>query len=375
MNSSYINIFTVIVKAGLWEQSVRLADYLDNIKDLNIVEITRFANEQSLSGIVAVGLEHVQDVRMAIEDMLPIMETSLSIQAANTGMDIFIAKLFADLKNEGINAVLVKGQGIAQCYERPLWRACGDVDLLLSSDYYSRAQIFLFPRADMIEEEVVMRKHQGFKIKDFMVELHGTLHSELSSRIDNVLDEEMETMFKNDEFRFWKNGESDIPLPSTNHDVVFIFSHILQHFFKQGIGLRQICDWCRLLWKFREEIDVKYVEERIKKMGLMSEWKAFAALAVDYLGMPKNAMPFYDSNKKWSRKAYKILNFIFYCGNFGHNIDSSYYTRHSYIVRKAISFKYRLTNFLKRVGIFPLDSIAFFFNAMIVSIKTVAKGK
>ncbi len=375
LNKPLHRAFLAIVKAGLWEQGVRLADYLDDTKDLKIAEITRLANEQSLSGIVAVGLEHVQDVRMAIEDMLPIMETSLSIQAANTEMNVFIAKLFADLKNEDINAVLVKGQGIAQCYERPLWRACGDVDLLLMGDNYYRAQALMGSKGLEIEDESLSNKHHGFKIDDFVVELHGTFHSGLSRKVDRVLDDEMDTMFRNKEFRYWKNGESNIPLPSVNHDVVFIFSHILQHFFLEGIGLRQICDWCRLLWTYRDNLDTKYIEGRIKKMGLMSEWKAFAALAVDYLGMPKDAMPFYDSNKKWSRKASKILDFIFYCGNFGHNIDSSYYTKHSYIVKKAISFKYRVSNFLKRVGICPLDSVAFFFNDLVGSFKAVAKGK
>ncbi len=375
LKKSINKAFIAIVKAGIWEKGFRLNDCLEKSRELDIAELNRLANEQALSGILAIGLEYLQDVKMNIEEVLPIMESSMSIQAANSRMDVFIAELFADLNTERITAVLVKGQGIAQCYERPLWRACGDVDLVLIGDNYSSAQSFLTRKAEKIEEEVILRKHQGFKIKDYMVELHGTLHSELSRRVDKVLDDEIDTMFKNQEFRFWKNGDSVIPLPSVNHDVVFIFSHILQHFYKQGIGLKQICDWCRLLWTYRDEIDVEYVEDRIKKMGIMPEWKAFAALAVDSLGMPVEAMPFYDDRKKWSRKASKILDFIFYCGNFGHNIDSSYYWKHSYIVRKAISFKHRFSNFLKRVGIFPLDSLAFFFNSLVASFKAVAKGE
>ena len=42
----------------------------------------------------------------------------------------------------------------------------------------------------------------------------------------------------------------------------------------------------------------------------MSEWKAFAALAVDYLGMPKDAMPFYSDRSKWRRIAEKIAKLI-----------------------------------------------------------------
>ena len=38
-------------------------------------------------------------------------------------------------------------------------------------------------------------------------------------------------------------------------------------------------------------------------MGLMSEWLAFAALGVDHLGMPVEAMPMYSGEKRWKRKA------------------------------------------------------------------------
>lgn len=74
--------------------------------------------------------------------------------------------------------------------------------------------------------------------------------------------------------RAWKNGDGWVMLPSANNDVVFVFTHFLKHFYKGGIGLRQICDWCRLLWTFREELDVAVLEGRLKRTGLVSEWKA-----------------------------------------------------------------------------------------------------
>lgn len=54
------------------------------------------------------------------------------IEQRNKGMNIFISELIDKLQKEDIYAILVKGQGIAQCYEKPLWRSSGDIDLLLS---------------------------------------------------------------------------------------------------------------------------------------------------------------------------------------------------------------------------------------------------
>ena len=46
------------------------------------------------------------------------------------------------------------------------------------------------------------------------------------------------------EFKDSKGSKVQVFLPAPDEDVVFVFSHILQHFYKEGIGLRQICVWC-----------------------------------------------------------------------------------------------------------------------------------
>ena len=68
---------------------------------------------------------------------------------------------------------------------------------------------------------------------------------------------------------------------------------------------------------------VKLLKRRLTKMGLMREWKAFAALSADYIGMQVEALPLYASDRKWSRKASRILSFVLETGNFGHNRDKS----------------------------------------------------
>ena len=69
----------------------------------------------------------------------------------------------------------------------------------------------------------------------------------------------------------------------------------------------------------------------------MSEWKAFSALAVEWLGTPVEAMPSYSSSALIRWKVRRILGFVMETGNFGHNRDMSYYNRYPYLIRKAIS--------------------------------------
>ena len=130
--------------------------------------------------------------------------------------------------------------------------------------------------------------------------------------------------------RSWSNGGTQVFLLNADEDVVYVFTHMLQHFFKEGLGLRQVCDWCRLLYRYRSELDLRLLESRIRRMGLLSEWKAFGAFAVEYLGMPVESMSFYSDEQKWKKKADKICAFILEVGNMGHNRDMSYFEKYPY---------------------------------------------
>ena len=217
----------------------------------------------------------------------------------------------------------------------------------------------LIPKATDVQEEWGRTQHLGMTIDSWEVELHGSLCGSLSPSINCELENIKKDTFYGGNVRSWRNGGTAVFLLSCDNDIIYVFTHFLNHFYKGGIGLRQICDWCRLLWTYRNEIKIPLLEKRLRNMGVMTEWKAFGALAVDYLGMPEEAMPFYSSDKKWKRKAAKICSFIMEVGNFGHNRDMGYYNSKPYLLRKAISFGRRCKDFARHATIFPLDSMKF----------------
>lgn len=347
--------FFALVRAGLWEQEVRLSQY----EQIDFDEVFRLAEEQSVVGLVTAGIEHVVDVKVPQEIVLQFVGTALQLEQQNLAMNEYVAQLIEQLRKEDIYTILVKGQGIAQCYERPLWRASGDVDLLLSANNYQKAKALLLPQAVEIEQEYSTFKHLGMTMKGgFVVELHGALYSRLSKRIDRGIDALQNDVFCFGTVRSWMNGKTQVFLPAADSDVIFVFTHILHHYYVEGIGPRQICDWCRLLWTYRDQLDRKGLSSRLDSMGLMSEWQAFAALAVDWLGMPAEAMPLYSADKKWSRKAEMIVEFVLECGNFGHNRQRT--LTNSFIGGKIISVYRKMKDFARHARVFPLDSVKFF---------------
>lgn len=362
--------FFELLRAGLWEKEARLSQY----KDIDYSEIFNIAEEQSVVGLITAGLEHVSDVKVPQEILLQYIGTTLQIEQQNQSMNEFISWLIQMLRNKDVYTLLVKGQGIAQCYERPLWRASGDIDLFLGNDDYDKAKDVLIPLAQNSEIEYKRKKHLALSINNWEVELHGTLRCMFWKKWDGVIDEIQRDTFQSGNVRVWTNNKTDVYIPCANNDVFLVFTHILQHFYKGGIGLRQICDWCRLLWNYKDSLNHRLLESRVKKAGLMSEWKAFGALAVEYLGMPIENMPFYSNKKKWQQKAGKILTIVMETGNFGHNRDLAYCNKQSFIVRKFISFYMHTSDNLRHVSIFPIDSLKVWYGMIKYGISVTIKG-
>lgn len=363
--------FFALVCSGLWEKDAKLSQY----GSIDFNEIFRLSEEQSVVGLVAAGIEHVDDVKIPQEVALQFAAQTLQLEQRNLLMNGFVAELIESLRRGGIYCLLVKGQGIAQCYERPLWRACGDVDLLLSSDNYNKTKTYLVPLANSVDEEKPYDLHLALSIDSWEVELHGTIRSGLWRRLDSTLDAVQNSLFYEGKVRSWMNDSIQVFLPNQDEDVLIVFSHILQHFFRGGVGLRQICDWCRLLWKYKDSINNLLLETRIKNAGIMSEWRTFAALSVDFLGMPSEAIPYYDSSPHWSKKASKAMRYILSVGNFGHNRDNSFYQDQSYFKRKIKAVLRRFEEFIIHFKIFPIDAIRVLIVLLARGCKTALKGK
>lgn len=370
-----VEAFFALVRAGLWEKAGANLNLDVNLDEkVEWEKVYQLAEEQSVIGVVLAGIEHSR-VKPSQELLLQWIGEVQMLEQQNKEMNSFVADLIEKLRAADIYTLLVKGQGIAQCYERPLWRACGDVDLFLSDDNYQKAKSYLLPIAELLEPEGLYKKHVEMLIEPWVVELHGSMRSGLSSRMDRVIDETQKDVFYGGNVRSWLNGKTQVFLPAVNCDVIFVFTHFIKHFYCEGLGLRQICDWCRLLWTYRSKIDTELLEKRLRKMRLVSEWKAFGAFAVEYLGMPSEAMPLYSPEAKWKKKADKISAFILEVGNMGHNRDMSHFKKYPYLIRKICSMGRRCCDLIRHARIFPMDSLRFLPRIMFNGLSSAVRGE
>lgn len=363
--------FLKLVKAGLWERDIDLSIQ----EEAQITNLILLSEEQAIVGLIAAGIDHLRNTQIKKDVILSCVGKTLQLEQNNRNMNDYLAKLQVMLSNKGINAILLKGQGVAQCYEKPLWRACGDIDLLLDGPNYFQAKSLLIPLATEIDIEYPEDLHLGISIDGWRVELHGSLRGLLLKRIDRTLDSIQKDVFSKNQFRLWDNGKIGIKLLSPDDDVFYVFSHILEHFFYGGVGLRQICDWCRLLWVYKDSLNHSLLKSRLRGSGIMTEWKAFASLAVVYLGMPVAAIPFYSSDFKWTQKGKRVMALIMEAGNFGQNRDISYFKKYPYLVRKTISLWRHSSDCLKRLLIFPKDTVLIWGRIISNGVVNTLKGK
>jgi hypothetical protein len=151
--------------------------------------------------------------------------------------------------------------------------------------------------------------------------------------------------------------------------VFFIFNHFWHHFIADGVGLRQICDWVRLLHVNHGKINLDYLADVLNKMKLMKEWQVFAYIAVNTLGLPSEEMPFYDP--KYKKGGDKVLELIMQEGNFGYENQKGYQRPKGYFAGKWYSFKKSFSRNLKVLHIFPLETLRYIAKTIIVGVAVV----
>lgn len=365
-----VNIFFSLLRAGLWEHPVSLAPY----GTVDWSEILHLSKEQTVVGLVAAGLEYVQDVEVPEDNAVEFAHWAMKIEGRNGKMNAFLSRQATELADAGITTVLMKGQGIAQCYERPSWRSSGDIDWFFLDDY-ERAKELLSQMADSTEQEFSYLSHLGMKFGSVDVELHGSVRARLSRRMDRVLDQLYSAMFSSRDFRYWSCGGVPVAMPGPNYDAVFLFTHILHHYYVEGIGLRQLCDWCRFLWTYRDELDPEWLAARLRELGVMEEWQAFASFVVRYLGLPSETMPLYKPSSRADRQADRILQYVLTVGNFGHNKDKSYLDGKPWMVRKFLIMSHRLSDFAGHLRTFPRPTLRILPYSLYLSLHSSLKGE
>lgn len=306
-------ILLQMVRSALWGTPVP-----DIPEDLDWSTVIRLAKEQTVAGLLADSIGRLpQDI---VPDYQCIRQLHLYIAQnirAHSLMNAKIAETDRVLRAGGILPVLLKGQGIALNYPDPLLRQCGDIDLYIGKENYSKA-------IGLLQDAYGSDADNSENMKHFHLDSDG-LSIELHRVADNI-----PGFFRNRRFYRWTSanlrkphvrnvsvGGNVVAVPPVQYDVIYILNHAWHHFLNGGVGLRQICDWTMLLHRHPDSIDAVQLEKDLKSFGLLKVWQIFSWIAVNILGLPASECPLYTD--KYARSAEMMFGFIMKEGNFGYH--------------------------------------------------------
>lgn len=362
--------FFALLRSGLWNE---VPDRIPFAGCTDWEALYRLSLDQTVVPLVTDGINRLprEFLPSEPERLDPFLGDMMVTAKRNRVLDAFIPKLFNALAD--IPVVLVKGQSLAQDYLEPERRQPGDIDLLLMPASYEAAKAVLLPKATKVLEEQAEIWHQGMHFHNIEVEIHGSVSTLISKRLDRKLAVLLEEQFDGRTFPSVSIGGAGIPVPEADFNAIYIFVHFLQHYWSGGVGLRQLTDWMVFVSVHKRDIHPVILERRLHEFGLLHLWKVFTGFVQEYLGCPAEKLPL--AAKPDPKKNARIWKYIRRSGNFGKNQDRSR-KKESYLVRKFHSlWRLVVADRLRHFPVFPKESIRFFFGSFGYGLQRLARGE
>ena len=349
------DLFFNILKSALWGLDDRL-DASSLSRD-DVMAALRIAKAQTVLGMVANEVMQTSSLSCLLNeaDKAGLKRFVMSNLTTGQMLNNALINIVLELRKYGIEPVLLKGQGVAKYYPMPELRQCGDIDVYVGQDNFAKAceVIGEMSSPEDHQGDIPSLKHFHTRIGHAFIEIHRYTDVYWPKRYDRVYQKISDAGMHSDLVPLDFAG---VPVmsPSVDFNVFFIFNHFWHHFIADGVGLRQLCDWVRLMHANHGKINLDYLSDVLCKMRLMKEWQVFGYIAVNTLGLPADEMPFYDP--KYKKTAEKVLELIMLEGNFGKENMKGYNRPKGYVAGKWYSFKKRFGRNLRVLSIFPMES-------------------
>lgn len=186
------------------------------------------------------------------------------------------------LTRHNIPYCIVKGCTSAKDYPDPLLRALGDVDFLISDEYWEQTKQLLVEGGFSVEGES-HDFHLGFHKGRLVLEMHHEpfgFKGEGAKALLPIVPEliEKSTLIQCDAATF--RGPD-----AFGHGIVILL-HAYRHLIDTGVGVRHLCDWAAFISRFSDQEFTDIFHERFEKLGIWKLAQAFGATAHCYLDVP-----------------------------------------------------------------------------------------
>lgn len=287
--------------------------------------IMKWAENQAIVGVIFEGLQKAdKKVNIPFNVLMEWIAISEQIAGQNRILNKKCAKVLGELRRDGYECCIIKGQGNALMYPNPYSRTSGDIDVIIRNA--NRKSLMQYAR-DKKETAECHYQHAEYNEDGIGVELHfipcymnnPMYHQKLQKWFNSQADKD----------NIWNNdvelpdGAGSIAIPSVEYNLIHQLAHMMHHFFDEGIGLRQFVDYYFVLHARNEESG---------NLGIRNSGSGDLGMTLRFLGLRKFAgavmyvmKEVFALDEKYmiapvdERRGKTLMEEILKGGNFGHH--------------------------------------------------------
>lgn len=356
-NTSIINqkptqSFLKALQASIWSHPLD-PTFFEELSPVQWQQLVKLSLTQTVEGLICQSIQNLPG------ELLPNKELLLKwivrqqrVISYNERVSQTISFTNSLFRENGINAVLLKGMAVAQYYPVPLLRTGGDIDWYFPtiSDFQMANKLMAIHGEDY---RIQSRIDTDYRIGKVPVEHHSRLINMYNPFVQKFI-----RRFEMEEKSFARTiliAGQNVRTPSTIAEILLINTHILHHQIGYGIGLRHLCDAALIYKNSHGRYDKEQLKYAYKKLGLLRWAEAHHYMLTEILDLDKEFLPFAPRrHPKWNDQTLDLMlkggNFSFYDpGN--PDIETPF---------SRINRPQRLTNsFFRNYRIAPMEAICF----------------
>lgn len=306
------SLFLSLLRAALWGEKLDASAFVE----AKWKQIFRLADVQTVPMLIVDGMGMLppESLRMSLDEKLSRLGKMQRMECVNSLHRCVIVKIDKALKAEGIQAVFMKGQTTALRYPNPLHRTPGDIDFVVLADDFGKTMAVM-EKIGKVDHDLVHEHHGMAWVDGVTVEPHYKVHNYQRPSTDRAMQEMFSSVFPDGLVSADMDGYQ-VPIFPPTFESVFLISHMVNHVYEEGLGLRQVIDYAMFLHKCADRIDWVKHDEYLHKMRMERAWRIFTCICVKYLGieLPSQVEPFSHQEEKW---ADRMMDDIMKVGNFG----------------------------------------------------------
>lgn len=271
------------------------------------------SERQAILGVMLMGLERLPDEqRPSKELLLSWIGIGGLIRHQNKLVNSRCLQLVKIFKDANLRCCILKGQGNAMMYPNPYCRNAGDIDVWLEGGKKKVVEYVhsIFPDIN------VQYHHMNFPVfDDVKVEVHFfpsfCYNKFYNKRLQKYFRDNSNKQFEH--LVRWNELDEMVSVPTLPFNLVFQLSHMMRHFFTQGIGLRHAIDYYYLLAQKITEEEKRESIAVMKRCGMYKFFCAVMWIEKEVLGLNKN-IDIAPVNEKAGKM---VLQEMVTGGNFG----------------------------------------------------------